>query len=659
MAGLLSSAMWLRAPHVAGALLVSAIAVSPVVATMYPPPQATWNMDDCAPGSPYLLNTAGEGFRGTKSGIVGCNTGRRGLSGSFRGTTWVEIEDPANLLTLGVARTVTAWVLPRPGGGIASRGEGVGAWALIADATQIRFAVRVGCDRPIGCLLEVSAPPVVDRWVHVAGVYRRLNGAGEHSLQLFVDGIPAASSIVPASGPTASAPGVTRLGRDLRGNVFRGLIDEVHTFDAALTAPQVQQVRGIPGETLRIAYSHNEAYFLGNPGAELERLKRTGFNTVWAYFMGPSTPATRQQFADECFAHGIAIIAPDQFLAELANHPAVIGFWTIDEPDDPDHSIEVQRQRYLAVKAVTNKRVFVVRADFADVSYRGFYAPDVQDVVAFDLYPYRSDRNPTADVDVGKLLTFSRVSELFINRTTDLDKARLSRYIPVFQGFFDVREDTWLKGDTYASSLFFNRLAGQPRSHGSFIWNFPSAAFPYLMGLGQDAEDPRAAALKAEYVRFAADLAGGLHDDVGFQFYTGHDLAAYEPQGRYTISEADLNNGSGRFAVCADPLGDPSQFDIVLGKGDGGPFRRLYAAFSSVNAFGTDIDKVQVVLSYALPGGGFVEIQRWPFDSRFQLRSTFVDLPSTTGSVTARIRVEWNGQSTPLAGLLGAAFALE
>ena len=57
---------------------------------------------------------------------------------------------------------------------------------------------------------------------------------------------------------------------------------------------------------------------------------------------------------------------------------------------------------------------------------------------------------------IDDLLTFSRVSQLFINRTTDLDKARLSRYIPVFQGFFDVNEDTWLKGDTYASSLFFS-----------------------------------------------------------------------------------------------------------------------------------------------------------------------------------------------------------
>ena len=278
--------MWLRSLHVAGALLAFAIVTPPALATMYPPPQATWNMDDCAPGSPYLLNAAGAGFRGTKSGIVGCNTGRRGLAGSFRGTSWAEIDDPANLLTLGVARTVTAWVLPRSGGGIASRGEGMGAWALTADAAQIRFAVRVGCDRPLGCLLEVSAPPVIDRWVHVAGVYKRLNGAGEHSLQLFVDGIPAAASIVPANGPTASVPGITRLGRDLRGNVFRGLIDEVQIFDSALTAPQVQHVRSLPGETLRIAYSHNEAYFLGNPDAELERLKNTGFNTVWAYFIG-------------------------------------------------------------------------------------------------------------------------------------------------------------------------------------------------------------------------------------------------------------------------------------------------------------------------------------------------------------------------------------
>ena len=185
----------------------------------------------------------------------------------------------------------------------------------------------------------------------------------------------------------------------------------------------------------------------------------------------------------------------------------MIGFWTIDEPAEPESPIKEQRRRYLAVKAVTNKRVFVVRADFADVSYRGLYAPDVQDVVVLDLYPYRSDMNPRANVDVGKLLTFSRVSELFINRTTDLDKARLSRYIPVFQGFFDVREDTWLKGDTYASSLFFNRLAGQPRSHGSFIWNYPSAAVPYLMGLGQEARGSAGGGAEGR-VRAIRDRAG-------------------------------------------------------------------------------------------------------------------------------------------------------
>ena len=646
--------------HVSGALLVCAALATPSSAGPLPPPQAAWDMDDCAPGSPYLADAVA-GFTGTKNGILGCNIGRRGLAGSFRGETWVELDDPAGQLGLGGARTVAAWVLPRTGGGIASHGEGVGSWSLVADATRIRFAVRVACGQPIGCVLDVSAPPLVDRWVHVTGVYQGATAGTadlRHRLQLFVDGGLVASSTAPVEGTAATSSGRLWLGRDLRGGTFQGLMDEVNLFDRALTADQIGQLANPPGESLRIVYSQNEAHFLANPHVELTRVRDTGFNTIWAYFQGPSTPATRLQFADLCLGHGIGIIAPDLYLNELADHPAVIGFWTIDEPG-PRDPIRNQRQRYRIVKSVTSKRVFVVRADFADLSYRRLYSPDVQDVVAFDLYPYHRNDNPTGDVDTAKLLTFFRVSQLFINRTTDLDKAKLSRFIPVFQGFYQIGEAEWLKGDTYASDTFFNRLAGQPRSHGSFLWNYLANAAPYLVGLGQGDADPRAAELHAEYVRFATELAAGAHDDLGFQYYTGHDLAAYEPQHRYTIAPGDLNNGSGHFAVCADAKGSTSEFVIPLRKGDGGSFRRLYAAYSSVNALGQDIDDVQVVLSYASAGGQPVEVARWRFDEGFQLRSTFVDLPSTTDNVTVRLRVEWNRQTTPLAGLLGAAFALE
>src|SRR6185503_11353251 len=121
--------------------------------------------------------------------------------------------------------------------------------------------------------------------------------------------------------------------------------DELSMYGAALSDAQIAALASGTDERLRITYSAEESYFRADPHGELGRVKQAGFNTIWAYFNGGSTPTTRREFADACQLEGIGVISPSTYLSELAAHPAVIGFWTIDEPTVP---IEVQRAAYQA-----------------------------------------------------------------------------------------------------------------------------------------------------------------------------------------------------------------------------------------------------------------------------------------------------------------------
>src|SRR6185436_1186877 len=131
---------------------------------------ASWSFDDCDPGAPAFVSSPGASFAGTKTGFVGCNTGRRGLAGAFHGTSSVDVADGAHVLDVdGGGFTLAAWVRPRPGGVVASRRR---SWSVIADASGVRAQVQWACGTVMPCHLDVAGPPLADRWTHLAVVYR-------------------------------------------------------------------------------------------------------------------------------------------------------------------------------------------------------------------------------------------------------------------------------------------------------------------------------------------------------------------------------------------------------------------------------------------------------------------------------------------------------
>jgi hypothetical protein len=272
--------------------------------------------------------------------------------------------------------------------------------------------------------------------------------------------------------------------------------------------------------------------------------------------------------------------------------------------------------------------------------------------------------NPGRTLERAKWLLFTGTAQLFLNRISDFDKAKLSRYIPVFGSFVERGPNPqWAKGDTYGAHSFWDRLAGHPSSHGVFLWSFPTLPLPsnYLIGLGQQ-ENRFGRRLMAEYQRFLTDTPS--FDDLSFEYFAGRDLAEFAVPGTYEISLYNLNNGSGRFAVSANAQGSTTVFTIPLRKGSGSSFHNLYAALQTVMPeTKDDLPQPQITLSYQLPGQDPVTFASWVAARGHQYVPIAKDLrEQTTGAttdVTVLVEVRWNGLISPYAAILSAGFALE
>jgi concanavalin A-like lectin/glucanase superfamily protein len=644
-------------------LLTASLFAPLLLATAGPAPSAlaSWSFDDCDPAAAAFASSPGASFAGTKTGFVGCNIGRRGLAGAFHGASSVDIADGAHVLDVdGGGFTLAAWVRPRPGGMVASRRR---SWSVSADASGVHAEVQWACGTFAPCRLAVAGPPLADRWTHLAVVYRTSSPSWSvRSLELFVDGQAVAAQTTDQGwAPLRNRGELVRIGAGAPGPAFRGLIDETTLYGAALSGESIAWLASLPDERLRIVFSTGESQFRPDARAELTRIKQAGFNALWIYFDGPSnggSAETRRALADACLAEGVGVIAQGNYVQELATHPALIGFWTFDEPTANGIPITEQRAAYAAVKAVTSKPVFVVHTDFNDVSFRRLYSPDVQDVVAFDLYPYASAPNPTGTLEQAKWLIFTGISRLFLNRISDLDKSKVSRLIPVLGSFVDPPE--WVKGDTYGDHLFWDRLAGHPASHGVFLWSYPTTTTFPLIGLGQGRDYPVAQQLYDEYQQFRAQTLS--FDDLDFQYFTGRDLAERATPGTYGISPYNLNPdpqtgaGSGRFGVTANAQGSTVDFVIPLRKGSGRPFRHVYAAALSVNDAGSPYDRVEITLEVL----GHPELSStWPLGNGYRHVPQALDLGGEVTQATVHIQVRWDTHTSPYAAVLGAAFALE
>jgi hypothetical protein len=205
-------------------------------------PVAAYGFNEGTGGT--LGDSSGNGRQGTIANATWSTTGRYGRSLLFNGTTaWVTVADAAALdLTTGM--TLEAWVRPTVAMTNAwrsvlmkERGTGL-SYALYANSESRRPSANIntgGLDRTARGIDDI--PP--DVWTHLAATY---DGA---TVRLYVNGTLVRSTA--ASGAIVAGTGALRIGgNSIRGEWFRGYIDEVRVYSRALTAAEIANDMNTP-----------------------------------------------------------------------------------------------------------------------------------------------------------------------------------------------------------------------------------------------------------------------------------------------------------------------------------------------------------------------------------------------------------------------------
>ena len=186
-----------------------------------------------------VTDLSGKGNVGTLAGTTWSSTGRFGKSLYFNGSSSrVTIKDSPSLDVSG-AMTLAAWVYPT----VAMTGNqvvivkerpGSNAYHLHASgATSGRVLTGIFTTTPNQ--LWSAAPIAANRWTHLAATY---DGAMQ---RLFVNGVQVASRA--QRGAIATSGNPLRIGADgVRGEYFRGRIDEVRIYNRALSSTEIQAI---------------------------------------------------------------------------------------------------------------------------------------------------------------------------------------------------------------------------------------------------------------------------------------------------------------------------------------------------------------------------------------------------------------------------------
>jgi hypothetical protein len=177
---------------------------------------------------------SGSGNNGTILRAAWSTAGHTGAALSFGNNAWVTIADAASL-DLNTGMTLEAWVRPTSNGSTRTviykeRSSGLSYALFSSDAdadprTTVRTNVSVSANG--STLLRTNV------WTHLAATY---DGS---TLRLFVDGVEVDST--PSGLPMAVSAGPLRIGgNSIRGEYFRGLIDEVRIYNRALSATEIR-----------------------------------------------------------------------------------------------------------------------------------------------------------------------------------------------------------------------------------------------------------------------------------------------------------------------------------------------------------------------------------------------------------------------------------
>jgi len=183
---------------------------------------------------------SGNGNRGTLTNGPTWVDGKRGKALNFDGSN-----DTVSLANLGVntaasaKNTVSFWMYKRVGGGTAnySMPFGFNSYDLTFNSDSNSF----GFNTRNSDVLGVSSDGLLNRWVHVVGVF--FNGTpSSTNNDLYIDGVRQTITLLQGSSVSRSvSSGANISGWFYDSNYkFNGLIDDVRVYNRALSATEIQ-----------------------------------------------------------------------------------------------------------------------------------------------------------------------------------------------------------------------------------------------------------------------------------------------------------------------------------------------------------------------------------------------------------------------------------
>ncbi len=185
---------------------------------------------------------------GTLSGATWTSSGKYGAAVSFNGTNnYVDLGNPAALKGTG-SMTWSAWVYatgnPPDDGQIIAKSNNNSGWQLKTSPDTGPHTFAIGVSGSSGIAQRYSnAIRSLNTWYHLAGVY----DAAARTLDIYVNGA-LDNGVLRGTIPAAmTVPNINvNIGRRTGGFYFKGIIDEIHVYNRALSPAEIQAVMNDP-----------------------------------------------------------------------------------------------------------------------------------------------------------------------------------------------------------------------------------------------------------------------------------------------------------------------------------------------------------------------------------------------------------------------------
>jgi glucose/arabinose dehydrogenase len=195
-------------------------------------------------------DVSGNNNSGTLVNGPAWTTGQYGGALTFGGTDYVDLGNPASLQLTG-SMTLTAWIKiganPGDDGAIVAK-LGPAGWQLKTspDTGPRTAAIQISSDGSDSIQRYSNTILSANTWYHVAGIYDAVAG----TLSIYINGVfdngVLAGTVPPSQFNSPLGVNIAqRTGNPGTFN-FLGLIDEVHVFNRALTAAEIQADMTIP-----------------------------------------------------------------------------------------------------------------------------------------------------------------------------------------------------------------------------------------------------------------------------------------------------------------------------------------------------------------------------------------------------------------------------